>query len=245
MTKTIQQGLMAGLEALVIEGQAKGEVIVFFHGYGADMHDLAPLGQVLKVPDQVTWVFPNGPLLVPIGPHMQGHAWFPIDEDALMKAMATGTHRDLSQITPPGFEDAYKVASKMISEMHVPPEKLILGGFSQGAMMATALALRMKENIKGLILLSGTLLSENEWTSLAKNHKDLSFFMSHGKSDPLLDFKAAQKLEKILQDGGLKGHLIAFDGEHEIPENVLRKLQEFLNHLFTSKSNPPLAPPLI
>ena len=43
------------------------------------------------------------------------------------------------------------------------PGRIVLGGFSQGAMVATDVALRLEEPPAALVVLSGTLLCQDEW----------------------------------------------------------------------------------
>ena len=108
---------------------------------------------------------------------------------------------------------------------------MILGGFSQGAVVATEMALQAKKNIAGLMILSGTLINEKAWSSLCTSKKGLPFFQSHGKSDPLLPYKRAERLESILEKGGLVGSLNGFSGGHEIPPATLEQMRSFLNSI--------------
>ena len=128
--------------------------VVMFHGYGADAFDLLPLSQELTNGRRVRWLFPQGVLEVPLGFHMMGRAWFPIDIDALNQAMAQGGHRDFARERPPGMNEACMAARAMLDELNIPMGRIVLGGFSQGAMIATELALTGKPQLDWLPFLA-------------------------------------------------------------------------------------------
>ncbi|MBV2168271.1 MAG: serine esterase, partial [Bdellovibrio sp.] len=128
-----------------------------------------------------------------------------------------------------GLSKAYDMAMEMIRQMKVPWNKIVLGGFSQGAMLATELYLRAPETPAGLVIMSGTLLHQEEWKKHIPARAGQRFFQSHGEMDPILGFKQAQKLETLLTQNGMKGSLLSFRGGHEIPPQVLTKIGEYLN----------------
>ena len=203
--------------------------VILFHGYGADANDLFSLGKMIPTKKTYNWLFPNGPLEVPIGPGWTGRAWWNIDMMELQQAMERGEHRDFSKEIPKGFDKARDKVFEMIKQLRVPWSQIILGGFSQGAMLATDIYLRAPETPKGLVIMSGTLVSQDEWQPLIKNRQGETFFQSHGQSDGVLGFKQAQKLETLLTQNGMKGSLLGFGGGHEIPPIVLQKISQYIN----------------
>lgn len=217
------------IHALEINRDDNAPWIVFFHGYGADAQDLFPLGETIRTKQTSNWLFPQGILEVPIGPGWTGRAWWPINMQEIQDAANRGETRDFSQITPPGMEKARVQALEMIKQLRVPWSQIVLGGFSQGAMLATDLYLRAPETPKGLVIMSGTLLSQDEWAPLAANRAGESFFQSHGEHDTVLGVKQARKLETVLTQNGMKGRLQSFAGGHEIPPAVMMKIGEYLN----------------
>lgn len=203
--------------------------VIFFHGYGADCNDLFPLGEVISTKQTLNWLFPNGPLEVPIGPAWTGRAWWNIDMMEVQRAMERGEHRDFTNETPKGLDKSFDKAMEMIKQLRVPWNKIVLGGFSQGAMLATELYLRAPETPAGLVIMSGTLLHQEEWKKLIPARSGERFFQSHGESDGVLGFKQAQKLETLLTQNGMKGSLMSFRGGHEIPQPVLMKIGQYLD----------------
>ena len=219
---------IGSLEALKVEGSEDGATVVIFHGFGADMSDLAPLAGALNAPKGTNFIFPNGHLTVPLGGHMEGRAWFPISISELEKTMSEGKPVDLSAIVPPGLKRARESVLELIDQLKTPMNRLILGGFSQGGMVATEVALRLPTAPAGLAILSGTLLNAPVWTELAVQHKGAHFFQSHGVRDPVLAYSMAVKLEALLKNAGWIGQLQGFEGAHEIPPQVLINLGAFI-----------------
>jgi len=79
MGNNVQKREIAGLEVVEIPGAPDGATIILFHGFGAGAMDLVPLSGVYKQRPRPTWLFPNGPLEIPIMPGYNGRAWFPVD----------------------------------------------------------------------------------------------------------------------------------------------------------------------
>lgn len=221
------------LETICVDGAKDGPTVILLHGYGADMTDLASLAGVLQAPKGTNWVFPNGHLKIPTSPHTEGRGWFPISISELERTMAAGGGIDLSQIVPPGLKKSRETILHLIKELGVPLERLVIGGFSQGGMLATDVALHLPTPPRGLAILSGTLVNNDQWRELAVKHKGFEFFQSHGRHDSVLSFAMAQKLETMLRESGWVGRLQAFEGAHEIPSEVLIQLGAYLRRRLT------------
>jgi phospholipase/carboxylesterase len=208
-----------------VAGDPAAPTIVLFHGYGADMTDLASLAGVIQAPRGCNWYFPNGHLSVPLGGHYEGRAWFPIP----LAELQAGATLDLTERIPPGMKKARENAKQFLAKLNVAPEKLVIGGFSQGAMLTTDIVLHSDVKPAGLVQLSGTLVNATEWDSLlASSPQKVPFFQSHGSRDQVLSFAHAQKLEALFKKHGWPGQLQRFEGGHEIPSEVLIQLGSFL-----------------
>ena len=210
-------------------------LVILFHGYGADAYDLQTLSDVLGGERPVDFLFPQGPLEVPIGPGWTGRAWWPIDVAALEKAAVSGEPRDLSLENPEGLKALRPSVQKMLSQCGYPLSKIVIGGFSQGAMLATDTYLRTPEPCAGLMILSGALLCSTEWKQLAAARSGQRFFQSHGKNDSVLSFRGASQLETALTQGGMKGSLQSFNGGHEIPMSVIQSAQKYIQQSLFQK----------
>ena len=220
--KIIRLGNLEAVEFPSIDATAL--TVVCLHGYGADMRDLAPLAPEIPVERPVRWIFPNGPEALEWG----GRAWFPIDIAAFEEAQRTGKPRDLSGGEPAGMAESRLELQAFIEKLGVPWERIVVMGFSQGAMMSVDLAMRAPKAPAGVGILSGTFVDAKAVAALAPKRKGLAFFQSHGSVDPILGFQEALKLEKALKDAGWKGELRRFEGGHGIPPELLPELGAWL-----------------
>lgn len=225
--RTAQLVQYGSLEAVSVPGPKDGKTVVCFHGYGADMRDLAPLAFETELKKPCAWYFPDAPTELDWG----GKAWWPIDVAAFEAAQRGGKPRDLSGGEPEGMKDARAAARSFLKELAVPPEKLVLMGFSQGSMLAVDLAMRMEKSPAGVAVLSGTLVDAASVKKLAPARKGMPFFQSHGSVDPILGFAQALALEKELTAAGWNGRLLRFEGGHAIPGDVLSALGTWLDSL--------------
>lgn len=216
---------------LVKKGKPDGVGIVFLHGYGANGADLFSLADELSWSDRENWYFPDAPIEVPLGAHFSGRAWFPIPLRELQEGV------DYSKSAPPGLEKAVNHVKKILATL--PHEKLILGGFSQGAMLATEVVLNDPDRFLGLAILSGSLVHEESLkkgaTKAKQAGKELNIFQSHGVADPVLPYEGAVRLNDLLNACGWEGGLLSFRGGHEIPLSVLKELKSYLRHQIAIK----------
>lgn len=217
---------ITGVECLQVLGEDPEVGVVFLHGYGANMHDLFPLWEMWHT-EKFNWYFPNGLLALNMG-YYEGRAWFSIDVVELENAIREGRTRDLKKAVPPELDQTLTVLETFLGDISSRHKKLIIGGFSQGAMCASHIAMRSKLNIDGLILLSGALLAEER---CPKTAKAVPFYQSHGTRDPILSVEGAKDLEKVLHSLNFSGKLHTFGGGHEIPVSVINEVKSFLKEI--------------
>ncbi|TBR21001.1 esterase [bacterium] len=215
------------LEAVEFPASADAPVALCLHGYGADMRDLAGLAMELDLKGPLRWVFPNGPLQLPWG----GRAWFPINEERLAGYERGEGAFDLSGLRPEGMDEARDAVLALVSALEVPWDRLIVGGFSQGAMLSVELALAAPAAPRGTFLLSGNLVDAPSLAARAPARKGLTYFQSHGTVDPILGFGGAKKLHESLTAAGWQGRFVEFEGVHAIPRQALDGLTEYLDGL--------------
>ena len=115
---------------------------MLFHGRATDENDLFPLLDELDPERRLLGVTARGPLSLPPG----GSHWYVI--------------REVGFPDPETFHSTYAVLGDwldgLLAEHGIPPNRAILGGFSQGAVMTHALGLGAgRPRPAGLIALSG------------------------------------------------------------------------------------------
>lgn len=213
------------------KGGGRGPLVLLLHGFGAPGDDLVHLADVLDVPAETRFIFPEGPISLSFGPR-EARAWWLIDMARMQADRMAGRVRDLSQDIPKGLVPAREIMLVFLKEIErkfgMEPRKTILGGFSQGAMLSCDLILRTTQPYAGLIQLSGTLLAAPEWTPLLQKRKNVPVFQSHGTQDPILPYVMAERLRDALKDAGLVVQWHSFRGGHEIPMTLLAQLTGFI-----------------
>ncbi len=221
---------IGGLDCVHVKGNGQKGAVVILHGFGANAYDLYSLEKVLRVPSGYDWYFPNGIIEVPFTPTYSGRGWFPISVSGkIQQAVLTGNWAEVATFIPPGLDEARDRVNTFLEQIPFAFTDIILGGFSQGAMLSLEVFLHREEIPKSLILLSGTMLKENEWKQKAKSKEGFQFFQSHGTNDPILPFAAAKRLEAMLREAGMVGEFVSFSGGHEIPDMVIKRANQYLS----------------
>lgn len=216
------------------KGGGNGPLVVLLHGFGAPGDDLVPLSEYLDAPAGTRFLFPEAPISIPMG-FGDSRAWWMIDMARIHADRAAGKIRDISNEIPRGMAEARERVGSLLEEiprkLGVDPKHMILGGFSQGAMLSCDALLHSAQSYAGLIQLSGTLVNKQEWGPLLVKRKGLPIFQSHGTQDPILAYVMAERLRDQFLQAGVKIEWHPFRGGHEIPEPVLRQLGVFLTTL--------------
>ena len=195
------------MNKLRIYHKNKGDFnLILLHGYGANGKDLMSFESY--VPENCALIFPEGPYDLDQF-YIDAKAWFRIDLETLSFD-----------------EEQYASSTNALLEViaKMDPSKTIIAGFSQGAMMTMALALKSPKPFLGIGLFS-TMPLIFEGLEDSSTH----FFQSHGLYDKLLSYDQAQKLFNALISAGWKGEFVSFPGGHEMPVEVLLKFMEFIN----------------
>jgi phospholipase/carboxylesterase len=230
--------LLAGAEPRLL--------LVLCHGYGAPGEDLYPLALELLelVPEDATTgircLLPAAPLspieFRPFG----GRAWWPLDLERIVEQIASGDLQSLTQREPAGLPEARATLTAFLnaagSDRATP---LVLGGFSQGAMLATDTALRGElPTPSGLLLYSGSLLCASDWIANQSRLTGCPVVQSHGRTDPILPYAAGLALNELLKGGGAETEFVSFSDGHTIPFEALEPSARLLGRLLASTASP-------
>ncbi|MEO8682327.1 MAG: alpha/beta fold hydrolase, partial [Vicinamibacterales bacterium] len=151
----------------IVRGGNGPPTVVLLHGYGATAEDWAPFLKTVTFPPEARLIFPKGPS---VGGLTNGRGWWNLD-----------LNTDPSTQQPPGIKTAAQLVENLLGEIAGP---VILGGFSQGAMVSAEVAFQSDQPLAALILLSGTPIDEASWVSGLRHRRGLRVFMSHGRRDP-------------------------------------------------------------
>jgi phospholipase/carboxylesterase len=201
-------------------GNAK-QLVILLHGVGADGNDLiglAPFYQAL-LPDAL-FVAPNAPLPFDMAPF--GYQWFSIQD-----MQASTRLNGVRQAAP--FLDAFIDAE--LARLGLSEDRLVLIGFSQGAMMALHVGLRRATALAGIVSHSGILVGESRLASELRSRPPV--LLTHGVLDEVLPIQALPIAEGTLRAAGVpvKAHIMPGLG-HGIDEATIRLDLRFLGEVF-------------
>jgi len=218
-------------------GGGDGPAILLCHGFGAPGDDLVSLAGAVDAGRGVRWFFPEAPIELDLGWGMSGRAWWKIEMARMARLLAAGQGAQILDETPEGLPDARGRLEATIAALEqdhgVRRDRLIIGGFSQGAMLTTEVALHAEVPFAGLAILSGMLISSARWIEAARARgSSIHAVQTHGQRDPVLPFAGAEALRAVLVQSGATVDWVAHGGQHEIPAVALERLGAFARSRF-------------
>jgi phospholipase/carboxylesterase len=188
-------------------------VVVLLHGLGADEHDLEPIGEAVR---HLAW-----PILLrapePVR-GLPGYQWYQIE--GFGNPDPVSWLRSLSQLAE--SLDAIR------QDERVDPSRIVLGGFSQGALMTASFACRHPDfGLKAAVVLSGYLPDWVEVPPLS----GLAVFSAHGESDPVIPPALGDRLADRLEAGGAQVTRRRYPIGHAVSPSEVKDLAAFLEAL--------------
>ncbi len=240
--KRVQFG---GLKCVQIDGGKNPNTVVFcLHGFGAPGDDLVPVAeqwidQLGSSAGSVRFVFPAGLLSLDAMGLAGGRAWWELNMARLMQAMEARDFDEIQMHEPPGISEARTAVSTMIQEvmkeLDIACSQVVLGGFSQGAMLAMDVALRGMPSPPGVLFqYSGTLICEPIWRKNVAKLVHTEVIQSHGSFDPILPYESAERLYEILKVAGVPATFYPFDGPHTLTYEAIEATANAISRLVDS-----------
>ena len=174
------------MSVAALERPAAGEpagTLVLLHGRGADEHDLFPLLDALDPERRLRGLTPGGPLALPPG----GRHWYRL--------------AGIPTPDPDTFWPSFHALSDLLDGLHEP---LVLGGFSQGAVMSYALALgrgRAKRPA-ALLPLSGFVPRVDGLELDLDGLEGFPVGIAHGSLDPVISVEWSREARDALTAAG-------------------------------------------
>lgn len=204
--------------------------VLWLHGLGADGHDFAPIVPELLREGwpALRFVFPHAPVRpVSINNGVPMRAWYDIvGMDFPSRADSDGVVQSIAQV---------ETLIAREGERGVPPERLLLAGFSQGGAVTLAAGLRRQAPLAGLIALS-TYLPDADGAAAARTTiaTGQKIFMAHGTSDPVIPLQYAERSRDILQalDFDLEWH--RYPMAHQVCAEEIRALGDWMSARFAT-----------
>lgn len=207
------------LQALVrrpIQPQENPPLLVLLHGLGADEHDLMGLSRELD--PRLLVVTLRAPLDYGNG----GYAWFEVAWEA------TGIRANSEQALA-SRDLVLEVLKGLPEQLGIKPSKLILGGFSQGAIMSLGVTSSEPDLLSGVILLSGRPLPEFVGGVKPEGFNKVPFYVQHGILDQVLPVSGGREIKRILEGEGAQVTYHEYPMGHEINEDSLHDLSDWIS----------------
>ena len=194
------------------EFQPAAGCVVTLHGRGVTGEDLVPLAKELRLP-AARFVFPHAPFEF-IGP-FNGRAWYEIPPR---------THE--------GLIESRQLLFRLLEDLEkegLEPGRIVLMGFSQGAVMSLDVGIRYPKPLAGVIALSGYLYSADSLGAEKSAASDgLPVLLAHGSYDDVLPLAGARQANKALQAHGFKARLVEYPMGHQVVQEELEEVRSFL-----------------
>jgi phospholipase/carboxylesterase len=208
---------VAGTDALVHvvrppAGDPAG-ALVLLHGRGTSEHDLAPLLEVLDPARRLVGVTPRAPLTLPPG----GAHWY----------ISVGIPRP----DPDSFHATYELVSgwldALLAKHGLSYDRLVLGGFSQGAVMTYALGLgEGRPRPLGLIALSGFVPEVPGFELDLSGLERYPVALGHGTYDPVIGVEWGHRARELLVGAGADVTWRESPMPHSVDPDYLRELAD-------------------
>jgi phospholipase/carboxylesterase len=162
---------------------------VLFHGRGADEHDLFPLLDVLDPERRLLGATARGPLSLPPG----GAHWY---------AVRRVGYPDLETFHAT-YPELAAWLDGLLGEHGIPPERTVLGGFSQGSVMSYALGLGAdRPRPAGIMALSGFIPEVEGFELDLDKAAGLPVAIGHGTYDPVISVEFGRDARDRLTQAG-------------------------------------------
>jgi phospholipase/carboxylesterase len=197
--------------------------LVFLHGYDMEPGVFSAFARSMKVP--VTAHLPQAANRVSEG----GFSWWLVDANRRQEELRAGA-RDFACRLPDRqlAREQLKTYCASIRTSAAVRRPLLLGGFSQGAMLGCDAVLQGDVRADALILLSSCRVALDEWQRSSTSIENLPVLITHGRDDTNIAFAAGQALADYLIGRGARVEWVEFEGGHETPLIVWRAVRRFI-----------------
>ena len=199
--------------------------VIWLHGLGADGNDFVPIAPELLRPDwpALRFVFPHAPVRpVTINGGMRMRAWYDIRE------MSLTNRADVD-----GVRESMVTVNALIAregERGIPPERILLAGFSQGGAVTLAAAANGLQ-VAGFIALS-TYLPMTPDTPPASTATKPPVFMAHGTFDPVVPITAGQLGAQQMNALGFDVDWHTYPMQHQVSAEEIADLSVWMGARF-------------
>jgi len=219
MTSTLELPL-SFLHRPAAAGTAEPWLLVLLHGVGSNEQDL--FGLAPQVPPQFHVLSLRGPLA--LGPG--AYAWFTFttapDGSRAIDAAQEAASRPL-------VAQAVQAAA---AQLGVPPERVVVGGFSQGGIMSLSLLLTEPQVLHAAMVMHSRLLPEVlPLMAPPERLRGRELWVSHGTQDAMIPLANAHHVRTAVAPLPIALTYREYPGGHELRPAELRDAMGWLQGL--------------
>jgi phospholipase/carboxylesterase len=218
------ENLHEGIDG-VMERYAPGEVgasVIWLHGLGADGGDFEGIVPYLGLPSGgpgIRFLFPNAPKIpVSVNGGISMRAWYDVfDQRIEFRADLSGMRHS-----------ARAVLSLVESEVAkgIPYSKIIVGGFSQGGLVAAFAGHLSPQPLGGAMILSSYIPAP---FPVGEGEIPKSFLMAHGTLDQVVPVTLGRKSCEWLVEAGWKGSFHEYEMAHSVCIEELSEIGRWIS----------------
>ena len=219
------------LEAIELETRPKpSHAVIWLHGLGADGSDFVPIVEELALPPiGIRFIFPHAPKRpVTINGGFVMRAWYDIVMQDLVR-----------QEDERGIRDSQALVETLIERegsRGIPPERIVLAGFSQGGVIALQTGLRQPKQLAGLLALSCYLpLAAKVGNERHVASLDVPIFMGHGTGDDIVPLKSGLAARDALTALGCKVEWHQYPMPHSVHPDEIRDIGAWFGRVLMPK----------
>lgn len=200
------------------------KLVVFLHGWGANGADLIGLApHFARGLPTTLFLSPDAPF--PCDANPAGLQWFSFSDNS--QAQLIGGARLAASLVS-SFLDEQQ------ARLGLGDQDTVLAGFSQGAMLALQVGLRMNRQLAGVIAYSGVLIAAE--TLKEEITAKPPVLLVHGERDTVVPPQASQVAQQFLAHSGVDAKLLMRPAlAHGIDEEGLRQGLAFLQKVLGGK----------
>ena len=211
----------------LITGRDPDCSVIWLHGLGAEGNDFEPMLAALRLENSVRFVFPSAPVRrISANPALVVRAWY----DVL--AVDLVSQEDATSIR--AGEAAIGAIVEREIDRGVASDRILLGGFSQGAALALYTALRFPRKLAGILVLSGYLpLRETVAAQRSLANAQTPIFMAHGSEDTVVPHTLAHDSRRSLESLGYAIDWRSYPMAHMVCGSEVKDISRWMNARFT------------
>ena len=200
-------------------------LLVLLHGRGADGQDLFPLLDMLDPERRLHAVTLQAPMQLPGNP---GWHWYVVERVGY-------PHVETFQ---PALEALEREIDTLLDEHGLTHDQLVLGGFSQGAVMSIAAGLGHGRTAPAFLLAwSGFVPTVDGWELDPEVAAGVPVLLTHGSLDPVIPVQFGHASKERLEAAGANVEWREPPMGHELDPRTVLRAREVLAERFSAHAS--------